>query len=145
MDEGELADALARVPLFAAVPPKELRRLARSFGEQDFEAGREIVVEGQQNGVGFFVIESGEAAVTQGGQEVRRLGPGDWFGEMALIDRGPRSATVTARSDLRCHAMTPFSFRPVVEGHGEIAWRMLEELVARLRAAEARADLGPTS
>jgi CRP-like cAMP-binding protein len=145
VDERELADALGRVPLFAAVPPKELSRLARSFGEQNFEAGREIVVEGRQSGVGFFVIASGEAVVTHGGREIRRLGPGDWFGEMALIDRGPRSATVIARSDLRCHAMTPFSFRPVVEAHGEIAWSMLEELVARLRQAEARADAGSTS
>ena len=145
MEERELAEALAQVPLFAAVPPKELSRLARSFGEQNFEAGREIVVEGRPGGVGFFVIESGAAAVTRGGQEIRQLGPGDWFGEMALIDRGPRSATVTARSDLRCHAMTPFSFRPVVEAHGEIAWSMLEELVGRLREAEARTDTGPAS
>jgi CRP/FNR family cyclic AMP-dependent transcriptional regulator len=135
MGEQELADALGRVPLFEAVPKKDLQRLARSFSGRTFAPGREIVVEGSR-GIGFFVIESGEAAVTRQGEEIRQLGPGDWFGEMALIDQGPRSATVVARSELRCHAMTPWSFRPVVEAHGEIAWPLLETLVARLRETE---------
>ena len=139
MGENELVDALGRVPLFAAVSKKDLKRLSRSFTERSFPAGREIVAEGT-GGIGFFVIASGEAAVTKDGREIRQLGPGDWFGEMALIDQGPRTASVVARGDLRCHAMTPFSFRPVVEAHGEIAWPMLETLVARLREAEARAD-----
>ena len=138
MGERELVEALARVPLFEAVPRKELQRLSRSFSERSFSAGQNIVVEGDRSGIGFFVIESGEAAVTRDGEEIRQLGPGDWFGEMALIDQGPRTATVVARSDLQCHAMTPFSFRPVVEAHGEIAWPLLEGLVARLREAEGR-------
>jgi CRP/FNR family transcriptional regulator len=137
MAERELAAALGRVPLFAAVPEKELQRLARSFTERTFAPGREIVAEGGP-GIGFFVIDAGEAAVTRDGAEIRQLGPGDWFGEMALIDQGPRTATVVARTELSCHAMTPFSFRPVVEAHGEIAWPMLEVLVARLREAEGR-------
>lgn len=138
MAEQDLVAALGRVPLFAAVAEKDRQRLARSFTERAFPAGHEVVVEGR-DGVGFFVIDSGMAVVTRDGEEIGKLGPGDYFGEMALIDQGPRSATVVAGSDLRCHAMTAWSFRPVVESHGEIAWPLLEALVARLRKAEARA------
>lgn len=138
MAKQDLVAALGRVPLFAAVTEKDRKRLARSFTERTFPAGHEIAVEGR-DGVGFFVIDSGEASVRHDGKEIRKLGSGDFFGEMALIDEGPRSATVVAGSELRCHAMTAWSFRPVVESHGEIAWPLLEALVARLREAEARA------
>ena len=138
MGEQDLIAVLGKVPLFATLAEKERQRLARSFTERTFPAGHEVAVEGH-NGVGFFVIDSGEASVTKDGEEIRKLGPGDYFGEMALIDNGPRSATVTADSELRCHGMTSWSFRPVVESHAEIAWPLLEALVARLREAERRA------
>ena len=138
MGEQDLVAVLGKVPLFATLAEKERQRLARSFTERTFPAGHEIAVQGH-NGVGFFVIDSGEASVTKDGEEIRKLGPGDYFGEMALIDNGPRSATVTADSELRCHGMTSWSFRPVVESHAEIAWPLLEALVARLREAERRA------
>ena len=138
MGEQDLVAMLGKVPLFSALGEKERQRLARSFTERTFPAGHEIAVQGH-NGVGFFVIDSGEASVTKDGEEIRKLGPGDYFGEMALIDKGPRSATVTAESELRCHGMTSWTFRPVVESHAEIAWPLLETVVARLREAERRA------
>ena len=71
------------------------------------------------------------------GEIVRTLGPGDHFGEIALLDDGPRSATVTASTDLRCRGMAAWEFRPFVQEHPEVAWTMLETLAARLREAEA--------
>jgi CRP-like cAMP-binding protein len=137
MKDRETVTALKRVPLFSALSDRELERLGRSLSERRFGDGDEIALEGR-SGVGFFIIDSGEAVVSQGGEEIDRLGPGDYFGEMALIDGGPRSATVTAAGELRCRGMTAWSFRPVVEAHGEIAWPLLETLVARLRRAESR-------
>ncbi len=137
MGDEDLVRALRGVRLFSGLENKELQRLARNLKERTFKAGDEVAVEGR-DGVGFFLIESGEATVSQAEEEIRRLGPGDYFGEMALIDNGPRSATVTAETALRCQGMTAWAFRPFVEAHGEIAWPLLETLVARLREAEAR-------
>jgi CRP/FNR family cyclic AMP-dependent transcriptional regulator len=137
MAGSKVVEALRAVPLFASLPEKQLERLGGAMRERTVAAGEEIVVEGSGGGVGFFVIESGEAAVIKGGEQIRTLGPGDSFGEMALIDRGQRSATVRASSELTCRGMTAWEFRPLVEEHPEIAWSLLETLVARLRQAEA--------
>ena len=86
----------------------------------------------------FFVVESGEASVEIHGEEVATLGPGATFGEIALIDRRPRTATVTALSDLRTYGLPVFVFRPFVEARPEVAWKMLESMADRLAAAESR-------
>ena len=138
MADAELVQRLRRVPMFAGVSDRELERIAESFSERTFPAGQEIALEGR-DGVGFFVIESGEASVRRGGEEIRKLGAGDHFGEMALIDQGLRSADVVALTELRCHGLTAWTFRPLVEANGAIAWPLLETLVSRLREAEARA------
>ena len=82
------------------------------------------------------MIESGEASVSVRGEERAKLGPGDYFGEIALIDDGARSATITADSDLRCYGLTSWEFRPLVESNASIAWKLLETLAKRLRAAQ---------
>jgi|SRR3712207_3213751 len=138
MGESDLTRHLQRVPLFSRVDERELRRIAKSFRPRTFAAGDEIAVEGQE-GVGFFVIESGTARVSVGGEEVRTLGEGDYFGEVALIDSGPRSATVVAETDVACQGMTAWAFRPLVESNAALAWPLIETLVARLREAEQRA------
>ena len=132
-------ELLKRVPIFSDLGDAELERIARSFRDRTFSAGQEVVAEGR-GGVGFFVIESGEAAVTVRGDERRTMGPGDYFGEVALIDEGPRTATITAKSDLKCWGLTPWDFRPLVETHADIAWKLLQTFAKRLREAEERAQ-----
>jgi CRP/FNR family transcriptional regulator, cyclic AMP receptor protein len=129
-------ELLQRVPLFADFERGELERLARSFKQRTFEAGSTVAGEGR-TGAGFFVIETGEASVSVHGAERAKLGPGDYFGEIALIDDGARSATVTADSELRCYGLTSWEFRPLVESHASIAWKLLETMAKRLRAAQS--------
>jgi CRP-like cAMP-binding protein len=129
--------ALERVPLLAGVKPRDLKRLAGQMSPRHFDRGATAVVEGK-TGVGFFIILEGTATVTVGEQEVRRLGPGDYFGEMALIDEHARSATVTANDELECLAITAWNFVPWAKHHPEVVWPMLETMVERLREAEAR-------
>lgn len=129
---------LKSVPIFSDLGDAELERIARSFRDRTFAAGQEVVTEGR-GGVGFFVIEDGEAAVSVHGEERRTMGPGDYFGEVALIDEGPRTATITAKTDLKCWGLTPWDFRPLVETHAEIAWQLLQRFAKRLREVEAKA------
>ncbi|HSC51559.1 MAG TPA: cyclic nucleotide-binding domain-containing protein [Gaiellaceae bacterium] len=129
-------ELLQRVPLFADFERGDLQRLARSFKERTFEAGSTVADEGR-TGAGFFVIESGEASVSVRGSARGTLGPGDYFGEIALIDEGGRSATVTAESELRCYGLTSWEFRPLVESNASIAWKLLETMAKRLRAAQS--------
>ncbi|MGZ8696724.1 MAG: cyclic nucleotide-binding domain-containing protein [Gaiellaceae bacterium] len=121
------ADLLKRVPIFADLDAKELERIAASMKQRTFKAGDTVTSEGQ-TGVGFFVIEEGEAMVTVGGDERRKLGPGDYFGEVALLTESARTATITAETDLRCYGLTSWEFRPLVETHGSIAWKLLQAM-----------------
>jgi CRP/FNR family cyclic AMP-dependent transcriptional regulator len=129
-------EALGRVPLFADLKPKELTRLLKSFKERTFEAGESVMAQGSP-GTAFYVIEAGTAVITRTGKEVVRLGPGDFFGEIALIDGGDRTATVSAATELRCHGLAAWDFRGIVESDGRIAWALVEALTRRLREAEA--------
>jgi CRP/FNR family cyclic AMP-dependent transcriptional regulator len=120
-------DLLQRVPIFQGLEPRELERIAGSMKQRTFRAGDTVTAEGQ-GGVGFFVIESGEAKVTIGGKDRRTLGPGDYFGEVALLTDSPRTATITAETDLHCYGMTSWDFKPLVESHGSIAWKLLQAM-----------------
>jgi CRP-like cAMP-binding protein len=127
----EATELLGRVPLFSGLDPRELETISRTVHERTFNAGDTVAEEGQ-GGVGFFVIKSGEAKVTVGGDEVRRLGPGDYFGEIALISEGSRTATVTAESELECYGLTPWEFRPLVQTNAGIAWKILQALAKQV-------------
>ena len=131
------SDLLRRVPLFSNLEPKELEQVERTLKPRTFRAGETIATEGR-TGVGFFVIEDGEATVTVHGEERGKLGPGDYFGEIALIAGTDRTASVTAATDLRCLGMTAWEFRPLVETNAAIAWKLLQALAEKLRAAEQR-------
>jgi CRP/FNR family cyclic AMP-dependent transcriptional regulator len=120
-------ELLQRVPLFSDLDRKELERIAASMKQRTFAAGDTVTAEGS-SGVGFFVIESGNAVVTIGGEERRRLGAGDYFGEVALLNESARTATITAESDLKCYGLTSWEFRPLVETHGSIAWKLLQAM-----------------
>jgi CRP-like cAMP-binding protein len=121
------ADLLQRVPIFSDLDRKELERIAASMKERTFKAGDKVTEEGQ-SGIGFFVIADGEAKVTVGGDERRRLGPGDYFGEVALLNETARTATITAETDLHCYGLTSWEFRPLVETHSTIAWKLLQAM-----------------
>ena len=128
-------ELLQKVPLFADFESGDLERLARSFKERTFAAGSTVAGEGK-TGAGFFVIESGEASVSVHGSERDKLGPGDYFGEIALLDEGARIATVTATTDLATYGLTLWEFKPLVERNGVIGWKLLQTLARELRDAE---------
>jgi CRP-like cAMP-binding protein len=135
----DVAEMLSRIPLFAGVKGRDLGRLAKVMSERRFAEGEAITTEGE-SGVGFFVIEHGNATVSLKGETLRTLGPGDHIGEIALIDEGPRSATVTATTEVSCRGMAAWEFRSFVQEHPEVAWQLLQSLAARFR--EAQAPLG---
>ncbi len=130
-------ELLQRVPLFADLEKRDLTQIASSFKAREYAAGDTLAIEGE-GGVGFFLIESGEATVSVRGQEIARLKAGDSFGEVALIDDGARTATVTADTDMVCYGMSFWEFRPIVESSSQIAWKLLQALAKQLRAAEQR-------
>lgn len=135
---GAPVQTLQRVPLFAELSRHEVRQIARLFKLRRFEAGSTVVQEGS-GGAAFFVIESGEAEVFIGGKKHATLRADDYFGEVALIDDGPRMATITATTDLVCYGLTYWDFRPLVKENGEIGWKLLQHVAKLLR--ETRAEL----
>ena len=130
------ADLLRRVPLFSDLEERDLDAVANSLREVTFRAGQEVTTEGG-GGVGFFVIQEGEATVSVHGTDRGTLRAGDYFGEVALIARTDRTATITADSELRCLGMTSWDFRPLVEANGSIAWKLMQALARKLQQAES--------
>lgn len=132
---GVSVEVLQRVPLFADLNRREVAQIARLFKERRFSEGETVVKEGS-GGAAFFLIDSGEATVSVRGKQRPTLKPGDYFGEIALIDEGARSATITASSELVCYGLTFWDFRPLVQENGAIAWKLLQSLAKKLRVAE---------
>ena len=126
---------ITQVPLFSDLSKRELEQVTKLLKERRFSAGETIAKEGA-GGASFFVISSGEATVSIKGNEVAKLGPGDYFGEIALIDEGARAATVTAAGELVCYGLTLWDFRPLVQSNGVIAWKLLQSLAKKLREAQ---------
>ncbi len=129
---------LQHVPLFGDLNKRELQQVARLFKARQFAEGQTIVQEGS-GGAAFFVIESGEAAVAIGGKKRTVLKPGDYFGEIALIDQGTRMATITASSDLACYGITYWDFKPLVQANGVIGWKLLQRMARMLRETREEA------
>jgi hypothetical protein len=124
-----------RLPLFSDLDRRDAEKIARLFKERRFAAGETIAKEGA-GAAAFFVIESGQATVTVSGQHRATLTEGDYFGEIALIDEGARSATVTADTDLVCQGLTAWDFKPLVQSNASISWKLLQALAKRVRAAQ---------
>ena len=131
-------ELIQQVPLFSDLDKKELQGLASSMKERNFDPGDTIAVEGQ-SGVGFFIIDEGEATISVKGEDLNTLGHGDYFGEVALIDDGARTATITAKSPLKCYGITSWEFKPLVEQNADLAWKMLQTMAKMLRSSEQRA------
>jgi CRP-like cAMP-binding protein len=132
-------DALREVKILSGLKDSDLAGLAADLAERRVAAGDTIVGEGT-GGVAFFFILEGEASVTVGGEEVATLPGGEYVGELALLDPdGPRTATVTAKTDVVLAAMSQWQFRPFVLAQPEVAWTLLQRLARRLREAQSPA------
>jgi CRP-like cAMP-binding protein len=130
---------LRTVPLFAGCSDKQLAFIATRVEELDFPAGKVLTEEGKTGG-DFFIILSGNADVRRRGNTMNRMGPGDFFGEIALLDQGPRSATVVTTTPMRALVLGPGQFQDVLQQDADIARQMLYAVTKRLRATGAAAD-----
>jgi len=131
-------DGLTRCGLFRDLPDKELKQIASQFQEVNHAAGAEIMQQGRE-GAGFMVILTGEAEALDGDKVLNVMGPGEHFGEMALLDQGGRSVTVRARTPVRVAALPKWSFEKFMLNHPVVTYRLAQTLSQRLRAATERA------
>jgi CRP-like cAMP-binding protein len=127
-------DVLRRVPLFAACSKRQLEAIASIADELDLPEGKVLIREGER-GREFFVLIEGTAEVSQGGTVIRELGPGDFFGEIALISNTPRTATVTASTPIRALVITDRAFRALLERMPELQPKVMQALAERLNAS----------
>lgn len=128
-------ELLARVPMFASLNRKELKQVARLIDEISRPKGTVLADEGE-NGREFFLILDGQTEVLKGKKKVATLGPGDWFGEISLIDHGPRTATVKASTDVRLYLVGVREFSGLLDKVPSISRRLLVHLCNRLRECE---------
>jgi len=127
------------VDLFRDLPKAQLKRLAHATTEVWHPPGKAVATEGS-GGLAFHLIIEGSATVGKDGRELRTLGPGDYFGEISMIDGRPRSATVTALEPMKAVAIPHQTFETLIDEDPEFARHLLKALCARLREAEARAS-----
>jgi len=132
LETNAIVEMLQKTPLWSGLTEKELKVIARSFKELKYESGQVIVRKGEP-GVGFYLIVDGTVEVRSDGRILSKLGPGQFFGEMALLDGQPRSADVVALEPSRCLAMTSWSFSGIISEHPKMALKMLQEFTRRLR------------
>ncbi|GAB4281652.1 MAG: hypothetical protein Kow0056_17230 [Coriobacteriia bacterium] len=128
---------LARVPLFSQCAPDELAAIAELAQEQSFEPGQIIVTQGTP-GQAFYIVLSGRVEILRDGRSLGAYGPGDFFGEMSLLDNAPRSATIRALEPTTCVMLSSWDFKALLERNPSIAIRLLEVLSRRLRVADER-------
>ena len=131
LTKNEKIELLKRIPLFAACTRAELIEVALSADEREARAGEVLTKQGER-GREFFIVVEGAVAVSRSGRKVVDLGPGDWFGEIAILTYKPRTATVTAVSSVRLLVISDRSFRDVVEVTPRIALKVLRSVAARL-------------
>jgi CRP-like cAMP-binding protein len=131
---GKIASELGKVPLFSGCSQRELQVVARAVREINHKAGTVIAREGEP-GIGLFVITEGTASVSIGGAKKGTIRPGEFFGEIALLDGGPRTATVTADTDVKLLGLTEWVFRGLVRQNPSIAIKTLQAMAGRLRNA----------
>jgi CRP/FNR family transcriptional regulator, cyclic AMP receptor protein len=132
----EIVQQLQRVQLFSGLSKRELTAIAGRAKEVHAGAGDVLARQGE-HGIGFFLIVSGVARVIVNGRTKRRLGPGDTFGEIALLDGGPRTATVIAESDMKLLGLTAWEFKMLLTEYPSITLKLLEQVAVRLRAASS--------
>jgi CRP/FNR family transcriptional regulator, cyclic AMP receptor protein len=130
-------ESLRRVPLFAGLDRKELEVLGKLVKEQRYEPGATIVKSGA-GGHGLYIIKEGNVSVVRDGQKVASMGPGQFFGEISVLDGGPRTADVKAESDTVCLTLISWEIKPLLMENAGITYKMLLDMVKRLRAQSPR-------
>jgi CRP/FNR family cyclic AMP-dependent transcriptional regulator len=132
------AEDLKRVPLFSGLNQRQLRQLATDFRERRVPAGTLLARQGEMSGVAFFVIAEGEAAVIVDGAQVATIGPGDHFGELAMISERERTATVEALTAMRCHTIQFWHFRAFAKKNPDVTWKLLQHVAGILLEEQRR-------
>lgn len=135
LGSNQKVELIRRVPLFARCTKKELAEIASHADEIDLPEGKRLIRQGER-GREFFVLLEGEAEVVRDGEHVQAMGPGDFFGEIALVSRVPRTATVTATTPVRALVITDRDFRMLLEDAPQIQLKVLEALAERLAAIQ---------
>jgi CRP/FNR family transcriptional regulator, cyclic AMP receptor protein len=133
-----VAEDLKRVPLFSELTQRQLRQLAKDFSERRVPVGALLVKQGEMSGVAFFVVAEGEAAVTVDGTRVDTMGPGDHFGELAMISQRERMATVEALTPMRCHTIQFWDFRAFAKKNPDVMWKLLQHVAGILLKEQSR-------
>jgi CRP/FNR family cyclic AMP-dependent transcriptional regulator len=133
-----VAEDLKRVPLFSGLSQRQLRQLAKDFRDRRVPAGALLAKQGEMSGVAFFVIVEGEAAVIIDGTPVGTMGPGDHFGELAMITGRERTATVEAVTPMRCHTIQFWHFRAFAKKNPEVTWKLLQHVAGILLKEQGR-------
>ena len=130
----EKVEWIRHVPLFSQCSKRELAQIASIADEIDLRDGK-VLIRGGERGREFFVLLEGSAEVTKDGRKINTVGPGDFFGEIALVSQSPRTATVTATSPVHTLVITERSFRRLLEEQPEIQRKVLVALAERLAPA----------
>jgi CRP-like cAMP-binding protein len=133
-----VAQDLERVPLFSGLSQRQLRRLAKDFRDRLVPAGSLLTKQGEMGGVAFFVIAEGEAAAIVDGTRVGTMGPGDHFGELAMISGRERTATVQAVTPMRCYTIQFWDFRAFAKKNPEVTWKLLQHVAGILLTEQSR-------
>jgi CRP-like cAMP-binding protein len=133
-----VAEDLKRVPLFSELSQRQLRQLAKDFRERRVPVGTLLAKQGEMSGVAFFVIAEGEAAVVLDGTQVATIGPGDHFGELAMISQHERMATVEALTPMRCHTIQFWDFRAFAKKNPDVMWKLLQHVARMLLDEQTR-------
>src|SRR5437764_11463278 len=126
-------DRLTKVPLFAAVSKHDLEFVASRVDEVSLKAGQTLITEGQPTEA-FFILESGHVQVTRGGKSVAQLGPGEFFGEIGMLDRGPATATVVTDGPVEAMVLSHTQFRDAIKDNQQLAMQVIAAMADRLRA-----------
>jgi CRP/FNR family transcriptional regulator, cyclic AMP receptor protein len=130
-------ESLRKVPLFAGLEKRELEPLARLIKEQPFRKG-DVIVKAGAGGHGLYIIKEGRVRVVRDGQSVATLGPGQFFGEISVLDGGPRTADVRADEDTVCLTLISWEVKPILMENAGLSYKMLLEMVKRLRSQSPR-------
>ena len=126
-------ELLQDVPLFANFSKKQLKSVIKTAKEKEFEDGDTIVREGDMSNVGFYLVLEGQVEVKRGDKSLTKLGSGQFFGEMAVLDEKPRSADVVAITDTKCLLVTNWDFKALIKTYPDMATNIISELANRLR------------